>query len=144
VDVVDGPVEEANAGEAEVRVLAAGVGSGSKVTCTVNEGATTGHPPLALPPEDVPLVELCNVTSLTPSIRRRRSSISATAGWLVAHPASVNVGTVPGGVAELTVELAAEADPFEALVDAAGPVVEPTVPLSEEIDVLAGSTRPNS
>jgi hypothetical protein len=71
-------------------------------------------------PEDVDLVELCSVTSLTPSISRRRSSMSATAGWLVAQPVSVNSGTLPGGVAEVTVEALAAEDP------------EPDEPLPEE------------
>ena len=66
------------------------------------------------------------MTSLTPSISCRRSSVSATSGWLVAHPASVNVGTV----------LAAVLAPLAP--------VPPTEPVSEEIEVFAGSTRPNS
>ena len=84
-------------------------------------------------------MELCSVTSLTPSIRRRRSIVNATAAWLVVQPASVNVGTLPGGVAELTDE------PDAALeLELVEPDAEPTVPSSEVSETFDGSTRPNS
>ncbi len=92
-------------------LVADAVGSGSKVTCIANTGPVQEPLPLLPPPE--PLlgvwVELCSVTSLTPSIRRRRVSVSATIAWLVAQPASVKVGTLPAGVAEDTLELDAVA-----------------------------------
>jgi hypothetical protein len=97
------------------------------------------------------LVELCSVTSLTPSIRRRRSSVSATSDWLVAQPLRVKVGTLPGGVAEVTdgleaaPALAALVEPVEAAAGVAAVAVdEPIVPVSEEIVVPRGSTRPSS
>jgi hypothetical protein len=53
----------------------AGVGSAAKVTVMAKAGSCGGQPPLppepALPPE-LDLVELCSVTTPTPSIRRRR------------------------------------------------------------------------
>ena len=50
------------------------VGNGSKVTCIANTGPEPEPLPLLPPPEPLlgVLVELCSVTSLTPSIRRRR------------------------------------------------------------------------
>ena len=125
------------------------LGSGSKLTCALKDASWPEQPPAtALPPLlALPAVELCSVTSLTPSIRRRRWSVSATAVWLVAHPASVNVGTLPGGVAEATgvAALAAEAEE-EVDVETEGVAValEPIVPLREEIEASDGSTRPNS
>jgi hypothetical protein len=47
-------------------------------------------------------VELWSVTPATPSISRRRSIVSATADCDFAQPDTVKVGTLPGGVAELT------------------------------------------
>src|SRR5713101_6646913 len=89
--------------------------------------------------------------------------MSATAGWLVAHPASVKSGTLPGGVAEVTLGPAAAgeaaaaagvADPAEAapapseapaaLAAPAPGAAAPMVPDSEETETLAGRTRPNS
>jgi len=68
----------------ETEPVAGMVGSASNVTCTLKATSQLPAPlPLepALPPPAVEpaLVELCRVTSLTPSIRRRRSSVSATA-----------------------------------------------------------------
>jgi hypothetical protein len=57
-----------------VELVADALGSGSKATCIPN----VTQPPLPLLPPLLPLVELCSVTSLTPSIKRRRSSVSAT------------------------------------------------------------------
>jgi hypothetical protein len=84
-------------------------GSGSKVTLAVKTGTPGGHPvpELAAPPPPAGLVELWRVTWLTPSISRRRSSVSATAVCVAAQPLTVNVGTLPGGVAEVTCELVA-------------------------------------
>jgi hypothetical protein len=76
-------------------------------------GAQLPGAPFEAAPELL-LVELASLTSLTPSIRRRRWSTSATSPWLVAQPLRVNVGTVPAGVAEATV---AEPAPDDALVD---------------------------
>ena len=99
------------------------------------------------------------MTSLTPSIRRSRSSVSATSVWLVAQPLSVKVGTLPGGVAEVTLEpeavaalelpeagvvapVAAEAAllaPAAVSAPAAvEPVPEPIVPVSEESEASLG------
>ncbi len=118
------------------------VGSASNVTVALK--ATSQLPaPLALapPPVGPAFAELCKVTSLTPSIRRRRSSVSATVAWLVVQPASVNVGTLPGGVTEATED---EAPALE-LVDAPDvPEEEPIVPDSEVNATFAGSTRPSS
>ena len=88
-------------------------------------------------PELVDFEELFKLTALTPSIRRRRCSVSATSAWLFAQPESVTVGTLPAGVAEPAVLLAVEAEP--SLAPAA-----PTVPSSAEIDASRGSTRPSS
>ena len=108
----------------------------------MNAGSLPRHvplpPTLPAPPEPPALVELCSVTSLTPSIRRRRSSVCATSVWLVAHPLRVKIGTLPGGVAEVT---PAPAFAPEAPALAAAPVVEeaePIVPLSEEIEAPGG------
>jgi hypothetical protein len=66
------------AGLAWTAVTALGEGSGSNVTPIVKAGPE--QVPLPAPPEPPPtdLVELCSVTSLTPSISRRRVSTSAT------------------------------------------------------------------
>ncbi len=133
------------------------LGSGSKLTVAVKLTSWDGHwPEDPVPPEPEELaLELCSVTSWTPSIRCRRSSISATDGWLIAQPVRANVGTLPAGVAEATLELAAavlELLPDVVLLDVVlvglgetgvEPVL-PTVPLSEEIEVAGGITRPNS
>jgi hypothetical protein len=114
-------------------------GSGSKVICTVNDGLFGEHccdEPDELVPAPLDFEEFFKLTALTPSIKRRRCSVSATSDWLLAQPPSVIVGTLPTGVAEplaLAVEEAAAVDP-EA----------PTVPSSEEIDASCGSTRPSS
>lgn len=89
------------------------------------------------------------MTSLTPSIKRRRVSVSATSVWLVAQPLSVKVGMLPGGVAEATVELAvaallAELEDLVGLTVAVAPVVDPIVPDTEESEAFLGSTRPIS
>ena len=72
------------------------------MTCTVKTGAPCGHEPLAVPPDPLFFVELCSVTTLAPSIRRRRSSVRATVDWFTAQPVIVKVGTLPGGVADAT------------------------------------------
>ena len=111
------------------------------------------HWALELEPELEPLladlVELWSVTSLTPSIRRRRLSVRATSAWLVAHPCKVIWGTLPGGVAEATAD--AELAPVEPLAAGAldeleddAPPDPPTVPSSESMDASLGSTRPSS
>ncbi len=150
-----------------------GAGSGWKLTWAVKDGSPLGHVPLE-PPEPPPpplldLAELCRVTLLTPLTKRRRTSICATAICVVAHPASVNVGVVPGGVAEVTgaAEAAVEAveaveaadavdavEPVEPAEPAAGaavllltvalPVEEPIVPCSELSEIVRGSTRLSS
>jgi hypothetical protein len=56
------------------------------------------------------LVELWSETLLTPSIRRSLSSVSATTDWFLAQPASVNVGTLPGGVLDATLPAPAAPD----------------------------------
>jgi hypothetical protein len=130
------------------------------MTCVVYCGSPAGHPPAApLPPPLAAFVELCNVTPLTPSMRRSRSSITATAGWLTAQPLIVNCGMLPGGVAEVTVELAPPfeaGEPVEGGLEAEAPALEaepdappavdddPSVPDSEETEIPEGSTRPNS
>ena len=102
----------------------------------------SGQPPLAPLPVEAPLVELCSVTLLTPSIRRRRSSICGDFALELAQPESVNVGTLPGGVAEATDE-AAPAEAAEELAAAAGLATAvassvPTVPVSDEIEMPLG------
>ena len=116
-------------------------------------------------------MELWSVTLATPSISRRRSIVSATADCDFAQPDTVKVGTLPGGVAELTgaeaaeplapalaeeaeeagLELAEElAGAAEEDADGAAPAAAPVtvvvtiVPLSEEMEALEGSTRANS
>src|SRR4029077_8241950 len=92
--------------EPEPELEAGGVGSAAKETVTAKGGSFSGQPPLpplpppAAPPREVDFVELCRETWPTPSIRRRRCRVCATSAWLVAHPASMKVGTLPGGVAE--------------------------------------------
>ena len=91
-------------------LVAEALGSGSKVICIANVApAQPPLPPLLLLPALflAAWVELCSVTSLTPLIRRSRVSVSATIAWLVAQPASVKVGTLPGGVAEAALLLEA-------------------------------------
>jgi hypothetical protein len=109
-------------------LVADGVGSGAKVICTVNEGSFVGHspdpPPELDPLEDSALVELCSSTSLTPSTRRRRVSIWATSDCEVAQPTSVNVGAVPGGVAEATADALADVGVPPAAVPTAALAVE--------------------
>ena len=119
---------------------------GLKTTWTVYAGWPPPQPPgLELP--DDPALELCSVTFVTPSIRRRRSSSFATVGWLVAHPEIAKTGTLPGGVAEVTPPAAAEDDdppPAPEDDDEPPPDVEPTAPESEATDTPEGRTRPNS
>ena len=132
----------------------------------MNAGSEGGQllDPLAAAPE-VDFAELCSVTSPTPSIRRSRLSVRATSDWLLAQPVSVNVGTLPGGVAETAV--APPAEDFDAPVPLAAvglpaapvaplpaPVALPaapvaplpaaTAPLIELIEAPAGRTRPSS
>jgi hypothetical protein len=117
-----GAVEELGSSET---VLAPGLaaaadsealGSGSKVRLTLKTGELSGQPPPELAaPVPPPFVEDSSVTSATPSIRRSRCSIWATAFWLVAQPLMSNVGTLPAGVAEDT-ELV-DALVVEALLD---------------------------
>ena len=124
---------------------AGAVGSGLKVIVMANVGSEPGHePPLALPPDVAPagLVELCSVTSLTPSIRRRRASVWATSDWLIAQPLMTKTGTLPGGVADVTADALGAAEEEEEVVVVE--VAAPTVPLSDEIDAKRGSTRPSS
>jgi hypothetical protein len=134
-----------DAGRTETAPRALAGGSGSNVSRVVKAGPRGGQGPAAAPPADpeLVLVELCRVTSLTPSIRRRRLSVRATAAWLVAQPLSVTVGTVPGGVADATA-----VDPFELpeLLALAAPLpdADPTLPSMEVIAAIVGSTRPTS
>jgi hypothetical protein len=96
-------------------LVAEDVGIGSNVICTLNTGYELGQPPALVVP--VPLVELCSVTALTPSIRRSRPSVRATMDWLFAQPVSANVGTLPAGVLDATEPPwpeAGEAEPLEA------------------------------
>ncbi len=67
-----------------------------------------------------------------PSIRRRRSSVSATCAWLGAHPLRLNVGTLPGGVAEVDrpAALAAALAAGAVLTGAAAPVIDPAIDVS--------------
>lgn len=123
-----------------------GLGRASKVICALNETLPPSQlPPLPPAPLEPDLVALCSDTSLTPSIRRRRLSISATSAWLTAQPVSANVGTLPGGVAEVTEEPLAE-EPAAALeLEALVEEPEPTVPLRDARETLpGGSTRPSS
>jgi hypothetical protein len=84
-------------------LVAEDVGIGSNVICTLNTGYEFGQPPVLLEPAlAVPLVELCRVTAVTPSIRRSRSSVRATMDWFFAQPVSANVGTLPAGVLDAT------------------------------------------
>src|SRR6185437_110037 len=109
--------------------IAAELGSGAKVTWMVNAGSPAPQlpeppaPPAGDAPDDA--VELWSVTSLTPSIRRRRVSVSATCFWLVAQPLTVKVGTLPGGVADVTVGAAA------------APPAEVAVPVAAGVELLA-------
>jgi hypothetical protein len=64
--------------------------------------------------------------------------VSATSAWLMAQPDTVIVGTLPGGVAEVTELEALEADPLagvEALAAAAPPPLEdaPLPPLEDAL-----------
>ncbi len=152
-----------------VELVVEALGNGSKAICITNTGPLQEPLP---PPPPPPLlgvwVELCSVTSLTPSIRRSRSIVSATTAWLVAQPLSVKVGTLPGGVAEVTLEPVAPAAPVElalevepalevelapvaALLAAAEtlavglgedpPVLDPIVPVSEVSATSLGAAR---
>jgi hypothetical protein len=73
-------------------------------------------------------VELCSTTLATPSIRRRRLIVLATTDCEVAQPWTVNVGTLPAGVADVTDPLP-EA-PGAPVAAAAGPLAE----LEDEVD----------
>ena len=97
------------------------------------------HETLPAEAEPAGLVELCSVTSLTPSIRRRRLSVWATSDWLVAQPLRTKTGTLPGGVTDVTA-------PALPVAPDEGPVfvAAPTVPLNVEIDARRGSTLPSS
>src|SRR5262249_58965927 len=88
-------------------------GRAATVPCPETPGSLAGHPASPEPPL-ADLVEFCSTASLTPSTSRRRCSVSATSDWLVAHPLIRNTGTLPGGVAELAVELDAAAPPAPA------------------------------
>jgi hypothetical protein len=167
VDLLAPLVEEAGAvvgGELVAEV----VGIGSNVICTLNTGYELGQPPVLAVP--VPLVELCSVTALTPSIKRSRSSVRATMDWLLAQPLSANVGTLPAGVLDATeppwpgagaadaLEAGAadaleagdagalEAGDAGAAAAAPGPFAPAPaiVPVTVEIETCAGSTRPSS
>jgi hypothetical protein len=126
-----------------------GVGSGSKMICTVNVALCAVQLPVLeapLEPPEPALAELCRLTELTPSISRRRCSVSATSAWPVAQPPRVIVGTLPGGVAE---DAPAEADALAAPVLGGVEVevveeLEPTAPVSDVIDASRGRTRPSS
>lgn len=78
--LVEALVEEAIVDVLEPALGVGTAGSASKVTWAVNAGLPPSQPapPLALGPAESDWVELCSDTSLTPSIRRRRWSISAT------------------------------------------------------------------
>jgi hypothetical protein len=123
-------------------------GIGSKVTLAVYAGPPGGQPPLAAAPLVDVLVELPSVTSLTPSIRRRRVSRRATEAWLVAQPETVKLGTLPAGVAPTAVVLEDAEDVLAEVVEDEEPpelvVGEEIWPESESIDTDAGITRPNS
>jgi hypothetical protein len=142
-----------------------GSGSGANVTSTEKTGSSLWHDPEPPPPPD--LVELNNETFWTPLINRKRTSICATVAWLVAQPASVKTGVVPGGVAELTAAADAAALPLDELaVDVEEgveeevdegvvddelllepdvlPVGEPILPCIEVSATPAGNTRLNS
>src|SRR5690242_6751089 len=95
----------------------------------------------ALPAVDA-FVELCSSTSVTPSISRRRWSVSATSDWLVVQPLIVKTGVLPGGVADVAVELVV-ALPAVLALDAPGPL-PPTWPCREVSEASRGSTRPSS
>jgi hypothetical protein len=135
---------------AAVGTLVAGAaGKPSNVTSVVNVGSLPGQAPLTLLPPLAPpalpvfaLVELCNCTSLAPSIRRKRWSACATTVWLVAQPVSVKIGVLPGGVLEAGVELAVAAVAL-ALEPGVVPAA-PTAPCNALSEVPAGSTRPSS
>ena len=122
----------------------------------MNEAPAPQPPELLDPVAPGPgLEELVSETLETPSIRRRRLSVSATASWLVAQPVTANVGTLPGGVVELTDAPAAEPEldaeleeeeeeeeEEEPEPDVVGAVpIEPPRVVSE---ASFGSTRPNS
>jgi hypothetical protein len=143
-------------------LVAEALGSGSNVICIANVAPLQPVLLPLLPPAPVlgAWVELCSVTSLTPLIRRSRSSVSATIAWLVAQPASVKVGTLPGGVDEATlapvapaaaVEFAlveavlAEAESLAVPEDEDPPLLDPIVPDSVVSETCpGGNTRPSS
>jgi hypothetical protein len=149
-------------------LVAVDAGIGSNAIWTLNTGYEPGQPPVPLEPA-VPadLVEFCSVTAATPSIKRSRSSVSATIDWFFAQPVIENVGTLPAGVLDATelpwpdagapeaLEAAApEAGAAEALeaVEAGAAAAAPEafvaaatiVPVTLEIETFAGSTRPSS
>ena len=131
-----------------VGVGAGGLGSAVKVTVVLK---VTGQLP-APEPEfellELPLVELCRLTSLTPLIKRSRDNATATSDWLRVQPVIVMVGTLPGGVAELAEllladELGADELGAELVVDLElpDPPMAPATVLSE---TFVGSTLPSS
>src|SRR5262249_60362314 len=110
-------------------------------------GFWPGHPASrGRPPGD--WVEPCSGPSRPPSTSRRRCRVSATSDWLVAHPLSRNTGTLPGGVAELAVELdpaaptpaeeALEEDP-DALAGGEEEAAEPPLPGWADVATVPGS-----
>jgi hypothetical protein len=123
-----------------------------------------------LPPVLDAAVEFWSVTLLTPSIRRRRSSVSATDAWFTAQPVIVKLGTLPGGVVDATAPpllapaLGVAAAPgllpaalllelllelllalgLEAEPEAADPPAGVIAPDTDVIETTGGSTRPSS
>ena len=83
-----------------------GVGSGSKVIVAPRStGAEAGQPPVVAGRGAAgALVELCSVDVADAVDQAQALSVRATSAWLVAQPVSVNVGTLPGGVAEATAD----------------------------------------
>ena len=89
------------------------------------------------------LFELCRLTSLTPSIRRSRSIVRATSDCVFVQPEIVNVGTLLGGVAEVTLA-AVEVEPLGAAgaAGAGAPGETPRPPVGRAGPALAPPPRP--
>jgi hypothetical protein len=123
----------------------AAAGSAANVTSAEKAGSPDGQPPSEeLDPPESDFVELCNLTSVAPFIKRSRCNVWATSDWLTAQPVSVNTGTLPTGVLDAGVAPAAAVEEVLEVVETVGPELAPMLACRVLIEAPVGNTRPSS